>query len=138
MTRTTKSTRPANLAQFATLSAKTAPKIAPKKLAASSSTTKTKRLKPMKRTPLATAVTTSIEAVRFGSVSENAMLYLKEGTENLINELQVAIAAKEMLKKNALKTLQTFQELPVNSTMSEIRERLNVVVVALQNVFEVL
>ena len=66
------------------------------------------------------------------------MLYLKEGTEKLISELQVAIATKETAKKSALKVLQSFSDLPVTSTMSEIRERVNTVVSALQNVFETL
>ena len=138
MTKTTKSTRPTNLARFSAPSVRSSPKVAKKKSTTTSLPTKTKRLKPVKRVPLGAAITSTVDPVRFGSVSENSMLYLREGTEKLISELQVAIATKESAKKSALEVLQSFSDLPVTSTMSEIRERVNTVVSALQNVFEAL
>lgn len=87
------------------------------------------------KTPL-TAGTTA--AVRFGSVGENAMIYLKEGVENKISELQLAIATKEESKKAALEALEDLEDLQSDCSMSDIRQRLNAVVGSLQDLFNVL
>lgn len=90
-----------------------------------------------KKIPLAADVTTAVP-VRFGSVGENAMLYLQEGVDTLISEVQVAIATKEAAKKEALKAVNEFIDLPVTSTMSEIRERMNGIVGVLKDVVAVM
>lgn len=94
------------------------------------------KLTATKKKPLTVADATS--AIRFGSVGENSMIYLKEGVDKLVDDLQIDIATKEAAKKTALSAVEGLLELPVTSTMSEIRERLNTVVVSLQNVFAAL
>lgn len=138
MAKTTKSKRPDNVARFQTVGIKAPVKPTKSTKSATSSSTKTKKLTPQKRpvqVPLAASVSSSIDPVRFGSVGENAYIYLREGVENLVDELQVSIAAKELAKKNALKVLEEFEDLPSTCTMSEIRIRLNTVVGALIDVF---
>ncbi len=89
------------------------------------------------KVPLAADMTSAVP-VRFGSVGENAMLYLQEGVDTLISEVQVAIATKEAAKKNALKAVNELADLPVTSTMSEIRERMNGIVGVLKDVLAVM
>lgn len=146
MAKTTKTKRPENIAKFqnsniikaSTKVVKPTGKAASiqKKKTTATKTTAPKTVSTAKKAqPLSISISATIDPVRFGSIGENAYLYLKEGVENLVSEVQVTIAAKELAKKNALKVLQDFEDLPNTCTMSEIRVRLNVVVGALIDVF---
>ena len=82
-----------------------------------------------KKTPiLAQGVVTTKDPVRFGSVSENAKIYLQEGVEALIADAQLEIAKHESDKKAILNQIAVMSDLPEASTMSEIRERQNTII----------
>lgn len=80
----------------------------------------------------------TVTAVRFGDIGENSLIYLKEGVESKVDEVKDLFLQKESIKKTALSTISDLNDLPVTCTTNNIRERLNVVVTTLQNVFEAL
>ena len=136
MAKTTKTKRPANLARFQSPSLSSSPKTAKAAVkSTSTSTTKTKKLASLKRTNTPLSVSNTTDPVKFGKIGENSYIYLKEGVEKLVSDLQVSIVAKDEQKKAALESLRELEDLPSDCTMSDIRKRLNTTVSSLIDLF---